>query len=70
MKLKIPKGIKIIKKIDWSKVDFILCNRTGYFPDDVKGHCDHCNAKIVYRPYQPKDVKKLCMTCANNYAKD
>ena len=68
--MKIPDKVKIEKHSDWSKVDFVFCNRTGYFSDDVKGNCHNCGVKIVYRPYIPKDVLKLCADCGLKYVKN
>ena len=39
-----------------------------YFSDDIKGNCARCEKTIYWRPYQPIDVKKLCMNCIQ-YAK-
>lgn len=64
MNIKIPKGVKIVKGVDWNKVDMLICNSKGYFKDDIHGECHECGAKIVYRPYHPKDVKKVCIECS------
>lgn len=56
--------MKVVKDIDWGKIDFIMCSETSHFPDDKKGECNECGKKIVFRPYQPSDVKKVCMNCA------
>lgn len=60
--------MKIVKKVEYSKVDFVLCGTESYFPDDKKGHCCDCGKAIVYRPYHPEEVKKICVDCAQKYA--
>lgn len=59
-----------MKDIDYSKVDFVICSRQGYFADDKKGRCSKCKKKIVFRPYIPDDVVKICDKCfIKNYEK-
>lgn len=57
--------IKIEKNIDYTKVDFILVTDKSYFPDDRKGSCIECKKEIVYRPYIPIDIAKICIECFN-----
>lgn len=62
--MKIDPRIKIVKKIDESNTDLIICGEKDHFGNSKHTFCAECEKKIVYRPYMPEDVKKVCMQCA------
>ena len=48
---------------DPSEESAVLCDATGYFPDDVHGHCEDCGGQIAWRPHNPIFLIKLCIPC-------
>lgn len=41
----------------------LICNRKGYFADDVPATCAQCGVEIVHRPHAPADSIKICVSC-------
>lgn len=47
--------------------DFVVCASADTptpFKDNVPGVCSHCEAAIIWRPYVPKHVPRICLRCA------
>jgi len=34
------------------------------FSDNVKGECVRCKRPIIWRPYHPENIAKMCFFCA------
>lgn len=43
--------------------DVLVCSPRGFFPDDVHGECADCGAAVVWRPYAPADLRRVCIPC-------
>lgn len=47
---------------------YTICMRAdqdpGTFRDNLTGVCTHCGAAIIYRPYMPAGIPKICVECA------
>mgnify|MGYP001557770352 CR=1 FL=1 len=63
-------NLLVVDKIDWSQISFVFCGSESYFEDDVHGVCHQCQMEIVYRPYLPIDVKKICFNCTEKEVKE
>ena len=62
-------GIKVVKKIDYNTIDYVLCVRetdNSPFSDNKKGNCIECGTRVQFRPYIPDDAVKICLECMNN----
>jgi hypothetical protein len=35
----------------------------AYFTDDLFGTCHECAQAVRFRPYMPRDAKKICLPC-------
>lgn len=64
--MKIIPHNKYLKEIE--KPDAILaCSDKSMFDDNIEGNCDECSEPIVYRPYNKKATKKVCLDCSLKY---
>jgi len=46
--------------------DIVVCVRKGFptpFTDNVEGTCIACGHAVVFRPYVPVALPKMCMEC-------
>lgn len=64
------KQIKVLKHKNYlaelEKEDATLvCSDISNFEDDCEGKCDECGKKIVFRSYNKKAKKKICIDCAS-----
>ena len=62
--------ITVKKHINYGEIDFVMCAKKGYFKDDKKGYCSKCGESVVYRPYIPDDVVKMCIDCGYEVIKN
>lgn len=57
---------------DPEDADFLICvlaeHDSGTFRDNLKGFCCRCDRVVVFRPYNPKRPKRLCIDCAMSLA--
>lgn len=72
---KTPRTLRIagidVQTVDMETVNraaFIVCaelSPTPYFPDNEQGLChDGCMRVVIWRPYMPKHVPKICLECS------
>ena len=50
------------------KVDLCVCVKKeddlGVFKDNLEAECINCKARLIHRPFIPKELPKVCMACA------
>ena len=65
---KVPHGVIVASPEMCETADYCLCLPASwahaiYFNDNQHGRCSACGCAVMFRPYNPKTPKKLCIRC-------
>jgi hypothetical protein len=55
--------IKVVKKVDYSKIDAVVGTHHKVFPDDRKKTCVDCGKPIYYHDNHPDDSAFIGLEC-------
>ena len=63
--------IEVASPEECEKATLVVCADASMslYPDDVQTVCAWCRRPIVHRPYMPLTPPKVCMGCAELFAK-
>lgn len=59
--------INVVSDEEAAQADYMVCARAGTptpFTDNLTGECIDCGCGLIFRPYMPKSVKRICLQCA------